>query len=72
MGRGEKTGTSVVFSNEVGAPVAGVVMHQGGKEEGVRHSYTRGKRKQGGGGVLGAPAEVVEALVARGRGATSI
>jgi hypothetical protein len=47
-GRGEKTGTAVAFSNEVGAPVAGVVLHQGGKEEGVRHSYTRGKRQQGG------------------------
>jgi hypothetical protein len=35
-GKGGKTGTAAAFSNEVGAPVAGVVLRRGGKEEGVQ------------------------------------
>jgi hypothetical protein len=32
-GKGGKPRTAVAFSDEVGAPVAGVVLHRGGKEE---------------------------------------
>jgi hypothetical protein len=35
-GKGRKTGMAVVFSDEVGALVVGVVMRQGGKEEGAQ------------------------------------
>jgi hypothetical protein len=35
-GKGEKTETVTAFSDEVGAPVAGVVLRQGGKEEGAQ------------------------------------
>jgi hypothetical protein len=34
-GKDGKTGTAAAFSDEVGAPVANVVMRRGGKEEGA-------------------------------------
>jgi hypothetical protein len=36
MRRAEKSGTAVAFFDEVGAPVAGVVLRRGGKEEGAQ------------------------------------
>jgi hypothetical protein len=35
-GKDRKTGMAAVFSDEVGALVAGVVLRQGGKEEGAQ------------------------------------
>jgi hypothetical protein len=34
-GKGRKTETAAAFSDEVGALVASMVLHQGGKEEGA-------------------------------------
>jgi hypothetical protein len=36
MRRAEKSGTAAAFSDEVSAPVAGVVLHRSGKEEGAQ------------------------------------
>jgi hypothetical protein len=35
-GNGRKTGMVAAFSDEVGTPVAGMVLHRGGKEEGAQ------------------------------------
>jgi hypothetical protein len=35
-GKGGKTGTAAAFSDELGAPVVGVVLRRGGKEEGAQ------------------------------------
>jgi hypothetical protein len=35
-GKGKKTRTATAFSDEVGAPMAGVVLRRGGKEEGAQ------------------------------------
>jgi hypothetical protein len=35
-GKGGKTGTAAAFSDKVGAPIAGVVLRRGGKEEGAQ------------------------------------
>jgi hypothetical protein len=67
MGRGDKIGVVAVFSDEVGAAVAGGVLCQGGKEEGAQAQLY--PEKKAAGGVLGAPltiewvmtVEVVEA-----------
>jgi hypothetical protein len=56
-GRGGKIGTATAFFDEVGAPVAGGVLRQGGKEEGAQAQlYSEKKAAQG--GVLGAPLTV--------------
>jgi hypothetical protein len=68
MGRGRKTGTVAAFSDEVGSPMAGGVLHQGGKEEGAQAQLY--PEKKAARGVLGASltvewvttAEAVEAL----------
>jgi hypothetical protein len=52
-GKGGKTGMAVVFSDEVGAPVAGGVLCQGGEgEEAQAQVYPEKKAARG---VLGAP-----------------
>jgi hypothetical protein len=52
-GKGEKTRTAAAFSNEVGAPVAGGVLHWGGEgEEAQAQVYPAKKAARG---VLGAP-----------------
>jgi hypothetical protein len=49
-GRGGKIGTATAFFDEVGAPVAGGVLRQGGKEEGAQAQlYSEKKAAQGGG-----------------------
>jgi hypothetical protein len=57
IGRGGKLGTTAEFSDEVGAPVAGGVLCQGGKEEGAQ-AQLYPEKKAAGGGVLGAPLTV--------------
>jgi hypothetical protein len=56
MGRGRKTGTAVAFSDKVGAPVAGGVLRQGGKEEGAQAQlYPEKKAAKGGCSELRSP-----------------
>jgi hypothetical protein len=51
-GKDGKTGTAAAFSDEVGAPVANVVLRRGGKEEGA-HAQVYPEKKAAR-GVLGA------------------
>jgi hypothetical protein len=68
---------AVAFSDEVGAPVVGVVLRQGGKEEGAQAQLYPVKMAGRGGWLLEAPltmewvatVEAVEAPEVRGRGA---
>jgi hypothetical protein len=55
-GKGGKTGMTVEFSDEVGAPVAGVVLRRGGKEEGAQAQVYPEKKVAR--GVLRAPRTV--------------
>jgi hypothetical protein len=48
MGRGDKIGAAAVFSDEVGATVAGGVLCQGGKEEGAQAQLYPEKKAAGG------------------------
>jgi hypothetical protein len=54
-GKGEKTGMAAAFSDEVGAPVAGVVLHRGGKEEGAHAQVYPEKKVARGCSVLRSP-----------------
>jgi hypothetical protein len=56
--KGQKTGTAAAFSDEVGAPVAVLVLRQCGKEEGAHAQLYPEKKATGGGGALGAPLTV--------------
>jgi hypothetical protein len=54
-GKGGKTGTAVAFSDEVGAPVAGVVLRRVERKRELRRRCTQ---RKGDKGVLGAPPTV--------------
>jgi hypothetical protein len=62
-GKGGKTGTAAAFSDEVGALVAGGVLHRGGEGEEAQAQVYPEKRRQGGCSGLRSP----EGLVPRRR-----